>query len=560
MGSKLVHPSERTSSVAETGAPGGTAPPPRDFFLRTELSGAVLLLARAIVVGYAFVLLLVYLRWLPGWLNEQSAMAATAARFSGGGFPYTEVALAAAGVAILSALAWTVLAVLVFWRRTGDLFGLLLSASFLSSGILFTDFGGMMGMLQTDPWAPWPATVLLLASALSLPWAYVFPDGRFVPRWTIPLAAIWVVWNMGFAIGGPSAYDTTLGRRGPTVVTVTLVASAAASFVYRYWRRSTAVQRQQLKWLVLGGLVFFAVYVLLVPSGALVRQATPSSQAFLFQTLHSAIFSLAVIAIPVALGIAIFRQGLLDIDLIINRTLTYGAITAVLVIVLVTISGVSNWALEAVTGQRSEFVLLASVVPVALVFMPVRARVLTLADRFVSENKVITLLFVDLVGSTERAYALGDRAWRDLLEHFRSTVRRCLKRYGGKEVDTAGDGFFVTFESPGQAVRCAREIVASVRPLDLEVRVGVHIGEVQVDRSHVEGGNVHLASRVMSAAGPGEVLRVARAPRRCRRLGHRTKRPRYPEAQGCPRRGAPIRSTCLGFGRLPLQVRVVGDQ
>jgi class 3 adenylate cyclase len=115
-------------------------------------------------------------------------------------------------------------------------------------------------------------------------------------------------------------------------------------------------------------------------------------------------------------------------------------------------------------------------------------------------------MFVDLVGSTERAYAIGDRAWRDLLQRFRAAVRRTVKRYGGKEVDTAGDGFFLTFEGPGRAVRCGREIIESIRPLDLAVRVGAHIGEVQVDGSHVTGVAVHVASRVMSLAQPGEVL------------------------------------------------------
>jgi class 3 adenylate cyclase len=80
------------------------------------------------------------------------------------------------------------------------------------------------------------------------------------------------------------------------------------------------------------------------------------------------------------------------------------------------------------------------------------------------------------------------------------------KRYDGREIDTAGDGFFVTFEAPGWALRCARTIVETVRDLDPEVRVGAHIGETHIDGRHVTGGAVHIASRVMSLAGPGEVL------------------------------------------------------
>jgi len=486
--------------VADSGTPVRAEPGVGDVFLRRELSGLVLVAARAVVAAYAFLLILVYLRWLPRWLAERATIASGAARQLGGGFPYKEVALAAAGVGIVAGLAWMALAVLVFLRRSRDLFGLLLSAAFLSYGVIFTGFR-IIGMEHSDSWWPWPAAVLLLANGLSLPWAYVFPDGRFVPRWTIALAAIWLAVSI-----------LPLPEVPAVVLTVALVASAVASFVYRYARTSTAVQRQQLKWAVLGGLVFFAVYLLLVPTGGLVLQPGQPAGEFHVLTVHSAIFSLAVIAIPIALGIAIFRQGLLDIDLIMNRALTYGAVTAILAIGLITISGVSNWLLATVTGQRSELVLLASVVPVALAFMPLRARALRIADRFVSDRKIFTLLFLDLVGSTELAYALGDQSWRQLLERFRSTVRRCLRRYRGKEIDTAGDGFFVTFEGPGQALRCAREIVEAVRPVGLEVRVGVHIGEVEVDGSHVTGAAVHLASRVMSAAGPGEVL-VSRALR-----------------------------------------------
>ena len=492
------------------------ASPGSDGFLRRELTGAGLLAGRAIVAVYAALAVLVYLRWLPTWLQHEASMAASEARLSNTVFPYSELALTAAAVAIVAALAWIALAILVFLRRSRDVLGLFLAAGFLSFGVVmgtFTDTGGVIALGRSNPWAPpWPATVILIANALSLPWAYCFPDGRFVPRWSIALGAVWVVLWLVPAAGGPFLSQTPLGPRALTVLVATLVASTGASFVYRYWRRSTAVQRQQLKWALLGGIVFVVVYLFVVPTGALVLQENSSSQAFVFRTIHSAILSLAVIGIPIALGIAIFRQGLLDIDFIINRALAYGAVTAILAIGFAAISGVSNQVLAAMSGQRSEFVLLASVVPVALAFMPVRARALKIADRFVADRKVMTLLFVDIVGSTDRAYALGDRSWRELLERFRSTVRRCLKRFRGKEIDTAGDGFFVTFESAEGAIQCARAIIESVRPLDLELRVGVHIGEVQVDGSHVEGTNVHLASRVMSAAGAGEVL-VSRAVR-----------------------------------------------
>ena len=117
-----------------------------------------------------------------------------------------------------------------------------------------------------------------------------------------------------------------------------------------------------------------------------------------------------------------------------------------------------------------------------------------------------TVLFTDIVDSTVQAAALGDRHWHDLIERHHALVRRELDRYGGTEVDTAGDGFFATFDGPARAVRCASAIVDAVRELGLEVRAGVHTGEVEGGDGTVRGIAVHIGARVAHEAGPGEVL------------------------------------------------------
>lgn len=116
------------------------------------------------------------------------------------------------------------------------------------------------------------------------------------------------------------------------------------------------------------------------------------------------------------------------------------------------------------------------------------------------------MLFTDIVGSTELAASLGDRAWRDLLAAHHAAVRRELRRLGGREVDTAGDGFFATFDQPAQAVRAADGIASAVAKLGVSVRAGLHTGEIEAAGEKVGGIAVVIASRVMSAAGPGEVL------------------------------------------------------
>jgi class 3 adenylate cyclase len=122
------------------------------------------------------------------------------------------------------------------------------------------------------------------------------------------------------------------------------------------------------------------------------------------------------------------------------------------------------------------------------------------------DRVLATVLFTDLVGSTERAHELGDRRWRDLLEEHNRLVRRELERFRGREIDTAGDGFFATFDGPARAIRCGHAILQDVRQLGLQARAGVHTGEVQLDGDGVRGIAVHTGARVAALAQPGEVL------------------------------------------------------
>jgi class 3 adenylate cyclase len=122
------------------------------------------------------------------------------------------------------------------------------------------------------------------------------------------------------------------------------------------------------------------------------------------------------------------------------------------------------------------------------------------------ERVLTTVLFTDIAGATERLVALGDRHWREVLVQHRVLVRRELAHYGGHEVDTVGDSFFATFDSPASAVRCACAIREAVKELELEVKIGVHAGEVEYEGKDLIGITVHIGSRVTNLAGPGEVL------------------------------------------------------
>ena len=122
------------------------------------------------------------------------------------------------------------------------------------------------------------------------------------------------------------------------------------------------------------------------------------------------------------------------------------------------------------------------------------------------DRVLATILFTDIVGSTERALALRDRRWRELLEQYYATVRRELARFRGREIDRAGDGLFAAFDGPARAIRCSCRIRDEVRSLGLEVRIGLHAGECEVLGDKIGGIAVHIGARVAAAAEPGEVL------------------------------------------------------
>ncbi|HYU58203.1 MAG TPA: adenylate/guanylate cyclase domain-containing protein [Actinomycetota bacterium] len=125
----------------------------------------------------------------------------------------------------------------------------------------------------------------------------------------------------------------------------------------------------------------------------------------------------------------------------------------------------------------------------------------------VEHDRVLaTVMFTDIVDSTAKLAELGDRGWRDLLQHHHALVRRQLVRYSGREIDTAGDGFFASFDGPARAIRAARAITESVRELGIEVRAGLHTGECELVDGKAGGIAVHIGARVASHAGPSEVL------------------------------------------------------
>jgi class 3 adenylate cyclase len=394
--------------------------------------------------------------------------------------------------------------------------GLLSAAAVLCQG--YAIFGELAhpGSLPLAVWAAWlyswmwvPTITLAGVHAL-----LIFPDGHLpAPRWRVVAwlgTSLAAVVSAGIALApGPlqnfAALQNPIGV-GPTIDPAVqaagigglgaTMAAAAYSLVLRY-RNSTGIERQQLKWIAFAAVL---VAISLAPSGLYVNSAGIPGK------LAQLLVIVAFASVPVAVGIAVLRYRLYDIDLLINRTVVYGSVTVVLAALFAGANIGVQRLLESVTGQSSDLVTGGLAVAAALSFGPMRRAVRPIVDRLLPSRALLTLLFVDIVGSTQAIVELGDARWQALLARFRGVVRQELARHGGREVNTAGDAFFATFDRPGDGLRCAWAIRGAVRALGLETRTGMHLGECEMRGEEVTGLAVHTAARVMSAASEGEIL------------------------------------------------------
>jgi class 3 adenylate cyclase len=185
-----------------------------------------------------------------------------------------------------------------------------------------------------------------------------------------------------------------------------------------------------------------------------------------------------------------------------------------LVWLLVTGTAVAIWASEPVDTSIAGFwpiwIAIITGLPVGLVGLYVFARrpikEASLQGGWATGRGVATVLFTDIVGSTERAQELGDGRWRGVLDRHDAAARAVVLRHGGRPIKTTGDGILATFDGPGEAIRAARALREEVRSLGIDIRAGVHTGEVERRGVDVGGIGVHIAARVMGTAEPGQIL------------------------------------------------------
>jgi signal transduction histidine kinase len=273
---------------------------------------------------------------------------------------------AAAGIALsaLSALVFFAVAALLFWRRSNEWMALLLSLYLLLNGP-----GGnfLTELNQVQPiWSPLITSLGYLSTALFIPLFYLFPDGRFVPSWTRVLAAVWVALQFPYyffpnSLYGPSNWAVWLSG----AVFVGYLLSIVFAQVYRYRRVSGPVERQQTRWVVFGLAVVISgsLPLALVAEGALLPAP--------FQAFAGILVDPLFVLLPLCVGIAVLRYRLWDIDLVINRTLVFGALTACVVGLYVLVVGGLSMVLQT---RGNLFVSLLAAGLVAVLFAPLRAR------------------------------------------------------------------------------------------------------------------------------------------------------------------------------------------
>jgi class 3 adenylate cyclase len=359
----------------------------------------------------------------------------------------------------------------------------------------------------------------------------VFPSGRLpTGRWRVPaLALIIATWlaiglislarditvsdpdrSGAMSIANPAAsvipeplYSWLASATALGVVVVVAALFVGCGGMVIRTRRARGLEHQQLRWLMTA----LSAVALTVAYSFVVQGIFGDSLA----DIALAPVILAFIAVPVSIGVAVLRYRLYEIDTIINRTVLYGAVTLALLAAFGMVNLGLQRLLEATTGAQSELLTGAIGIGVGTLYGPIRRRIQPGVDRFLPGRAMLTLLFTDIVGSTERIVELGDERWRVLLGRYRSAVRQELSRYSGHEVDTAGDAFFATFEQPSPGVACAVAIRSAAEKLGIHLRTGIHLGEVEMRGEKVSGLEVHTAARIMAAAGADEILLSAPA-------------------------------------------------
>jgi hypothetical protein len=336
---------------------------------------------------------------------------------SAGGYALYNVGLDTVFVSVFAGVA-----LVIFWRRSDDLMALLVAT-------MLVVWGPLNGLLVLTPSATegmYPALQMTLGSLLTyvgyMSWMlffYLFPSGRFVPRWTRWLALGWVLFSGSwiFTPFGPPSWPPLLFNASVLV----LWGSFPVAQIYRYARVSDPIQRQQTKWVVFGVAVAVAgVLTTIFTVGAAV-DLRPEEVAR--RMLSMLLMDAFVLLIPLSIGIAVLRSRLFDIDVLINRTLVYGALTTTLALVYFGGVVLLQGTFRALTGQESQLAVVVSTLAIAALFQPLRRRIQGFIDRRFYRRKYDAARTLEAFGAKLRDEVNLDQLSEDLVTVVRETLQ-----------------------------------------------------------------------------------------------------------------------------------------
>lgn len=286
-------------------------------------------------------------------------------------------------IAVLLALVFTTVGFVIFWRQSREWMALLVSLWLVTFGTMFSEVGAALAVSQQSL-RPLITLANTLGAVLLLPlFLLIFPDGRFVPRWTRWVLLIYV---LGGLISEATAYfvpsvSSAVDSAG-ILIWVTMQLTGVGAQIYRYRRVSSPLQRQQTKWVVFGLLVVVLILFLLSMLQLINLPFSQPGQNALFDTLlELTLPTLAFLFIPLTIGLSILRYRLWDIDLLINRTLVYSSLSAVLAAIYLGTVILLQTVITAVSGQESPVTIVVSTLVIAALFTPLRTRVQSFIDR-----------------------------------------------------------------------------------------------------------------------------------------------------------------------------------
>jgi hypothetical protein len=325
-------------------------------------------------------------------------------------------------------LVWFTVGALIFWRRSHDGMALLVSALLVTFGPVSVDPTGAYTLISSQPawWLP-VRSVEIVGVVCSVLFFFLFPGGRFAPRWTRWVAVAFIAFQSSTTLFAGLYSSSPALASVSYLVFLGIVVSLVWSQVYRYRRVSSPAQRQQTKWVVFGTtLGVVGTFPLKLPVDlSLVGGDTPLTLLFL-----KVGFALSFMLLPLSIGLAVLRSHLFDIDVVINRTLVYGSLTALLVVgyfgSILLLAGIGSLVFQvpfgALTGQKSTLAVVASTLLIAALFNPLRRRIQSFIDRRFYRSKYDARKTLQAFSATLREETDLNALSEDLVSVVRQTM------------------------------------------------------------------------------------------------------------------------------------------